>query len=214
VTSAQLLGEVLVRARATVARSPEQVGTQTGVHGRTIRRLEAGESLSPRRTTLQALAAFYALNSELLTSLGLWSKQGVADEELQELIVARAQEVLGADVTHSFDADADADELVVHLAMRLCRAGQRRDARQDAVTGREAAALAFVDGLLRGPPSSERDALTSLLSHVKALNRQRTMMLGALAREMHQAQTADRVLAERRRRSGLPGGPSRSDGGR
>jgi transcriptional regulator with XRE-family HTH domain len=214
VTSAQLLGEVLLRARATVARSPEQVGTQTGVHGRTIRRLEAGESVSPRRTTLQALAAFYALNSELLAALGLWSKQDVSGEQLQERIIARAQEVLGADITHSIDAEADgADDLVIHLTMRLCRAGQRRDARDEVVTGREAEALAFVDGLLRGPAGPERDALTSLLSHLKTLDRQRTMMLCAMAREMHKAQTADRLLAERRRRSGFPPPARRSEGG-
>lgn len=193
-----------MRARATVARSPEQVGAQTGVHGRTIRRLEAGESTRPRRTTLQALAGFYALNGELLTALGAWSAEGVSGDELRARIVDRARAALGAHATAA-GSDADAgDELVVHLAMRLSRAGRGQPASEDRSAGREGSALAFATEMLRGPADAQREELTRLLEYVQVLDRPRARMLVALAREMHQAQTADRILAARRDRAGLP----------
>lgn len=116
-----------------------------------------------------------------------------------------------ADIDAGDDEDEHGGELLVHLTMRLGRAGQRRSASEDPAPGREATALAFAQETLTGPPSSEREVLTSLLLRVRLLDRQRTGMLAALAGELHQAQTADRVLAARRERAGLPAKTSSAD---
>src|SRR5690348_15241828 len=61
VTARGLFSLVLTEARLTLDRSPEQVEAAVGVSGRTIRRLEDPASdMSPRGTTLAAVANFYA----------------------------------------------------------------------------------------------------------------------------------------------------------
>ena len=103
-----------------LGRSPEQVGSTTGLAGRTIRRLEAGLITRPHTTTLEALAAFYALDAEVLHQLVAWSGR---DE-------ARLRAGL-----QKLDPTAGPDLDVGQLAMRSARRGFEGSKRTDAPAG-------------------------------------------------------------------------------
>ena len=103
-----VLGRVLAEARALIGRSPEQVGEATHLSGRTIRRLERGQIARPHRSTLAALAHFYALDATLLQQLVAWVQFDPASllEALRHL-----------------DEGAPAEMGAVELAMRAARRG-------------------------------------------------------------------------------------------
>lgn len=106
--SLSTLGQVLAEARSLLGKSPERVGSTTGLAGRTIRRLEAGQITRPHTTTLEALAAFYALDAEVLHRLVAWSDRDEAS------LLAGLQEL---------DPTAPSDLDVGQLAMRAARRG-------------------------------------------------------------------------------------------
>jgi hypothetical protein len=121
------LGQVLAEARAVLGRSPEQIGSATGLAGRTIRRLEDGLIRRPHTTTLEALAAFYALDAEVLHQLVAWS-------DLDEV------GLLSALQKHDPDAPTDLD--ATQFAMRAARRGFKGSQRGDAApTDPELAAI-------------------------------------------------------------------------
>ena len=106
-------------ARQLVGRSPEQVAAVIGLSGRTVRRLEAGAIHQPHRTTLEALAEFYALDRALLRQLVEW-------RDLDE------RALLGT--LRELDAGRSGSDLpLTELAMRIARRG----AGSDAQTARE-----------------------------------------------------------------------------
>lgn len=107
-TSLIALGRVLREARSLLGRSPEQVGRATSLTGRTIRRLEAAETHRPHASTLEALAAFYALDSGVLHQLVAWSPLD------QRAVIAQLA---------LLDESAPDDFTVEQRAMRLARRG-------------------------------------------------------------------------------------------
>lgn len=185
-TATELLGEVLARARSMVGRSPEQVGDQTGVHGRTIRRLEDGESTRPRRTTLQTLAAFYGLDGEYLSLLARWSAEGSHGETLERLVFTQARAQLGEDFLDGLNEEEDGASLVA-VAMRLARRG----ARSSPVKGAQSPSSAHA--------GSEPEELTRLVEALKGLDRRRRRAAAAVIIELRRAQIAEYAL----RRQGL-----------
>ena len=114
-TSLVVLGQILAEARRLVGRSPEQVGLVTGLSGRTIRRLEAGAIAQPHKTTLEALAEFYALDGALL-------------RRLVELCDLGSAELLSS-LRQLDEGGAVGDLDVTGLAMRIARRGVEREVR-------------------------------------------------------------------------------------
>lgn len=191
-TAARLLGEVLARARETVGRSPEQVGDQTGVHGRTIRRLEDGDSRRPRRTTLQALAGFYGLDAGFLTCLATWSAQGAEGEMLHRLVIEEARVEIGDAAIAELDEQEEGD-LLIAISMRL----SRRRAR-GSPSGRLSAGSATQGGI-------EEEEISSLVEVLTSLDRRRRRVAGDLLLELRRGQVAEQAVRRRDRGSvGLP----------
>jgi len=189
-TAARLLGEVLARAREMVGRSPEQVGDQTGVHGRTIRRLEDGSSRRPRRTTLQALAGFYGLDAEFLARLAEWSAAGAEGEWLHGLVIGEARTEIGEAAIAELDEEEQGD-LLIAVAMRLSRRGG------GSLSG----------GSLHGaanPASVEEEEIAGLIELLTGLDRRRRRVVVGLLLELRRGQVAEQTV---RRRDRLPIGP-------
>lgn len=185
VTAAKLLGEVLGRARETVGVSPERVGEQTGVNGRTIRRLEDGESRRPRRTTLQVLASFYGVDGEFLGQLAEWSASGAAGDSLEQLVFARARKYLGEAVIADLDEQEEGD-LLITVALRLARhhlRGPTPSARS----------------LRAGVAGSDYEEIADLVDTLGGLSKRRRRIAGELIAELHRAQTAEQALRRRDR---------------
>jgi transcriptional regulator with XRE-family HTH domain len=207
VTAARLLGEVLARAREMVGRSPEQVGDQTGVHGRTIRRLEDGDSQRPRRTTLQALAGYYGLDADFLTCLARWSAEGAEDETLRRLVTEEARAEIGDAAIAELDEQEEGD-LLFAIAMRLAR---RRGAGTPSVRAPVAGAIQV------GPEEEEIDSLVQVLA---SLDRRRRRVAAELLFELRRGQVAEQAVRRRDRGSVGPSDalagssptPSLSDG--
>lgn len=199
-TAAELLGEVLARARATTERSPEQVGEQTGVHGRTIRRLEDGESERPRRTTLEALARFYGLDGDLLLRLAMWSSQGVGGVTLRRRLMDIAEAELGVGALDALVPAEDEGseqgerEFLVAATMRLARARPGRSAQYG--SGRKS----FVSHALNQPGSglalsaAEQEELSQLVVALAGLDRRRRRLAMEVVGELRRAQQAERML--------------------
>jgi transcriptional regulator with XRE-family HTH domain len=104
-----LLAAVLREGRLLTGGSPEQVGAAVGISGRTIRRLEKGDLRGePREITLEALAAYYALDSSVLKWLASTVYVGDA------LSAAVADRAARSDVSGAGRAD--------EIALRLARA--------------------------------------------------------------------------------------------
>lgn len=189
-TATELLGKVLSRARATVGRSPEQVGEQVGVSGRTIRRLEEGTSARPRRTTLQALASYYGLNREFLLALGDWSASRITAADVSDRVRDRAERELGAEVVQALGASRDDD---VELVMRLARGPQSGLVPLNLPgSGRMQTALTLLQ-TLKGPGapwSSERERLEVLtaVGSLIALDKRRRRVVAELIEQLHEAQ--------------------------
>jgi transcriptional regulator with XRE-family HTH domain len=204
-TAPRLLGEVLAHARGTVGRSPEQVGEQTGVHGRTIRRLEDGESESPRRTTLQALARFYGLDGDFLIRLASWSSRGLEGPALERKLFEVAASELGSDALDALDADDGHDRAVV-VAMRLARPRPARQAANRPLAGEFgrghmhflASALSENDAAVGQFTAAEQKELAELVVALAGLDRRRRRLVGALIIELRGAQLTDLTLRRRR----------------
>jgi transcriptional regulator with XRE-family HTH domain len=191
-TAARLLGEVLARAREMVGRSPEQVGDQTGVHGRTIRRLEDGDSRRPRRTTLQALAGFYGLDADFLTCLASWSAEGADGEILHRLVIEEARAEIGDAAIAELDEQEEGD-LLIAISMRLSR---RRGG--GSPSGRASSGDAAQGGI-------EEEEISSLVEVLASLDRRRRRVAGDLLLELRRGQVAEQGLRRRDRGSvGLP----------
>jgi transcriptional regulator with XRE-family HTH domain len=189
-SAALLLGEILGRAREMVGRSPEQVGDQTGVHGRTIRRLEEGSSRRPRRTTLQVLAGFYGLDVEFLVRLSEWSADGIEGDLLRDLVLEEAREVIGEAAIAELDEGEEGD-LLVAVTMRLSR---RRGGNLSGGS----------PGGMSGSASLEEEELAGLLEHLAALDRRRRRMALDLLLELRQSQAAEQTARRRERLRGAP----------
>jgi transcriptional regulator with XRE-family HTH domain len=171
VNSSTLLAEVLKQARKTVGRSPEQVGEQTGVNGRTIRRLEDGESVTPRATTLTALANFYGLDGKFLMTLA--SSSGLDSGQLR----SRLQELAGPELSTQMHLEEDDDlESWIGLAMRLARKGSPPPPRFTQM------------GRFRND-AEMHEALAQLLG----LDRRRRRLAMELIRELYESQSAEPV---------------------
>jgi transcriptional regulator with XRE-family HTH domain len=208
-TAAELLGAVLERARATTGRSPEQVGEQTGIHGRTIRRLEDGESEKPRRTTLQALAGFYGLDGDVLVRLATWSSQGLGGGALRRRLTEMAEAELGADAVAaltSAEGENDEDEeqeAAIAVTMRLARPRPERFGQFG--TGRTHQIPRPFDEsapALSALSQAEQDELSQLMVALSRLDRRRRRMVLAFTRELGSAQMADQLLRRRRDMAG------------
>lgn len=201
-TATHVLAEVLARARGTLGRSPEQVGEQVGVSGRTIRRLEEGASRRPRRTTLQALASYYGLNPEFMTALGAWSAHQLTDLQLHDRILERASRELGQDVTGVAASTPDAD---IDLAMRLSRAPQSGSQPFGAISAVRTHEIAAVLQELRAPgvigaTERERGEVMAAVGGLLTLDRHRRRLAAELIGQLREAQGADN---DRRRPSGV-----------
>jgi transcriptional regulator with XRE-family HTH domain len=200
VNSVELLSEVLARARATVGRSPEQVGEQTGVNGRTIRRLEDGESVNPRSTTLRALADYYGLHASVLTFLA--SRSELDEGQLRTQVFALA----GMDAVETVRRQAESDderEVLIDVAMRLARSGASRRGPTDGP-----AASADVN-------PAERLEFEELVTVLRLLDRRRRRLAADLIAELHRGQVTEQVAARKRvdpaslRRVSLPPEPGK-----
>lgn len=183
-TAARLLGEVLARAREMVGRSPEQVGDQTGVHGRTIRRLEDGNSRRPRRTTLQALAGFYGLDADFLIRLAGWSADGAEGEMLQRLVIEAARTEIGEPAIAELDEQEEGD-LLVAVSMRLSRRNRGRSPSGRSLSG---------GGI-------EEEEISSLVAVFTSLDRRRRRVVGEFLLELRRGQAAEQVMRRRDRGS-------------
>lgn len=192
-TATQLLGEVLMRARATVGRSPERVGEQVGVSGRTIRRLEEGASTRPRRTTLQALAGYYGLNPEFLVTLTIWGAQREQGVDVRSRLNERAVRELGPEVTETLLADVAGER---ELAMRLARAPQTALLSSAAPgSGRAWTATALLQALGgpggQGTNDRDRIELLSAVGGLVSLDRRRRRLVAELIEQLGEIQAAD-----------------------
>lgn len=185
-TAARLLGEVLARAREMVGRSPEQVGDQTGVNGRTIRRLEDGGSRRPRRTTLQALAGFYGLDAEFLTLLAEWSADGAEGGRLEGLVLKVARAEIGEAAIAELD-EGEEGNLLFAVTMRLSR--RRSGGSQSGGSHHGGVSL----------PSLEEEEVAGLVELIAGLDRRRRRMVIDLLLELRRGQAAEQTVRRRDR---------------
>lgn len=125
-TPRELVGQLLAEARSGLQRSPEQVATQIGLAGRTIRRLEEGDVGRPRVTTLETLCRHYALDADFLRDLLDWDERGA------ELV-----QRLGAVYEERLDREAPSEDEMdpVALGMALARRSARRAERTPTILG-------------------------------------------------------------------------------
>lgn len=176
-----MLGEVLRRAREALGRSPEQVGAVTGIAGRTIRRLEAGESDRPRRVTLETLAGFYGLEPDALI--------GLADapaDRMAFLSMLRDQ-VASHTAPEVVEALEGLDDEPVELAMRWARTpGQRSDFGVD----EERLGERLAD-LRRASPQDYAMTADAVWAFM-ALDRTRKSLVLGLLRDLRSAQEGER----------------------
>jgi transcriptional regulator with XRE-family HTH domain len=175
-----LLGRVLWRARETLDRSPEQVGSVVGVSGRTIRRLEENTGGRPRRVTIESLAAFYGLNEDFLVELAAGFE--LCDEEVERTLMESAGHLLGPEVADALAGDFE------ELAARLSRAA--------GTTARVAVPMGIgrthLTAFLHGAAPHERDEAFELLAGYVALDQTRRRMVRELMFDLRRAQQAAR----------------------
>lgn len=175
-----VLGEVLRRARESLGRSPEQVGAVVGIAGRTIRRLEAGESDRPRRVTLETLAGFYGLEADALIGLADAPAEPVA------LLQLLRDEVAARTAPEVVEALEGIDDEPIELAMRWARSPATGS---DVVHDERLADL--IAELRRTSPHDYRATSEALWAFV-ALDRARKGLVLALLRDLRSAQHAER----------------------
>ena len=183
-TSNHVLGEVLRRAREALGRSPEQVGAIVGIAGRTIRRLEAGESERPRRVTLDGLAGFYGLDPTALDNLA------DAPADPFGLLLVLREQVESRTAPEVVEALEGVDDEAVELAMRWARSrpvSGPRDQMDDA----QARVLGLLEDLRASSPRDYTDAIEALLVIV-SLDRTRRGLAVALLNELRLAQDGER----------------------
>lgn len=137
-TPMELVGQLLAEARSGLQRSPEQVATQVGVAGRTIRRLEEGAVERPRAATLEALCRHYALDAGFLRDLLDWDERG---SSLMQRLRALYEERLER------QADEEADAIA--LGMALARRVTRRSEQPPPILGRIPEAQEILSGYER-----------------------------------------------------------------
>lgn len=183
-TPQELLGEVLLRARETLHRSPEQVGALVGISGRTIRRLEEGEGGHPRRVTLEALAGFYGLNPDVIAEL---ADVELAGDDLLGLVRERAAAALGPQVVQALEGVEDEP---VELAMRLARASTPSDASSPR-RGKTQFVISFLREARGTSPREQTEAVDAFVDFL-VLDRARRGLARQLLRDMRQAQDAER----------------------
>lgn len=179
-----MLGDVLRRARETLNRSPEQVGSLVGISGRTVRRLEDGESQTPRRVTLEALAGYYGLNPDVIVRL---AEAPDADALLRDLR-EQTESLLGAGVTEALRED---ENEAVELAMRLSRlSGARADGLSPS-RGKGQSVMAFLRSSAKRSPREYTEAVDAFVDFL-ALDSGRRTLAQQLLRDLHAAQQAER----------------------
>lgn len=183
-TNSRVLGEVLQRARDALGRSPEQVGALVGVSGRTIRRLEAGESDRPRRMTLESLAGFYGLDPEAVNELS------AAPVDPIELLATLRENVALRLTPESVAALEGAEDEAVELAMRLVRSGPSH-IRPAMPEDRYEFVLDLLANLRRGAPAEYAEIVTAM-ADLALLDRPRRGLGAALLRELRAAQVSER----------------------
>jgi transcriptional regulator with XRE-family HTH domain len=180
-----VLGEVLLRAREGVNRSPEQVGSLVGISGRTVRRLEAGQADRPRRVTLEALAGFYGLNPEVVNELARF--KATAGNALLAHLRERVGALLGPGVV---EALSDADGEAVELAMRLARLS---GARADGLTperGKTQLVIAYLRAASSPSPREHSDVVDAFVDFL-ALDRTRQALARQLLKDLRRAQESE-----------------------
>lgn len=182
-TNSRVLGEVLQRARDALGRSPEQVGALVGVSGRTIRRLEAGESDRPRRVTLESLAGFYGLDPDAVNELS------AAPADPAELLAALREKVATRLTPAAVVALEGADDEAVELAMRLARSGPTH-ARPGIPDDRYDLVIELLGDLRRRSPAEYAEIVTAM-ADLALLDRARRGLGAALLRELRSAQASD-----------------------
>lgn len=176
-TARELLGQVLAEGRAQAERSPEAVAAVTGVAGRTVRRLEDAQS-TPRAATLQALASFYGMDTNVLMTLSNWDN--LHGEELAGQLRELAVERLGAS---ALDAAAEQEDELGWLAMRLARSGRPRELADDGARALSAW-LANELGFVRELSPVERRQLRDIVAGVLALEPARRELFAKLVDEL------------------------------
>jgi transcriptional regulator with XRE-family HTH domain len=180
-----VLGEVLLRAREGVNRSPEQVGSLVGISGRTVRRLEAGEADRPRRVTLEALAGFYGLNPDVVAEIAEF-KVSAGDALLRHLR-KRVEDVVGPGVTQALEG---ADGEAVELAMRLARLSGSRADGLTPERGRAQLVISYLRGTSTRSPGEHTEVVDAFVDFL-ALDRTRQTMARQLLRDLRRAQESD-----------------------
>ena len=190
-TARTLLGRMLQEGREVAGRSPEAVATVTGISGKTIRRLEEGETARPRPVTLDSLAGFYALDAAFLRQLAEWDE--LAGEELsggvRELAVARLGPLAP-------ETAAEADDPLLWLAMRLGTAGASRPREEANGSGRGELLWGLPGTRLADVDARTRAQMTALLEDLLALDPRRRELVTELVADMRAAQERGRDYEE------------------
>lgn len=182
-TSQQVLGEALRRGREAVGRSPEQVGAIVGVAGRTIRRLEAGESERPRRVTLEGLAGFYGFDPRALWELA--DAPGDPPRILERL----RDEVSTRTAPEVVEALEGVDDEPVELAMRWLRS-RPAGGNGDDLDGAQEHVVALLNELRKNSAREHGDAVEALRM-LASLDRSRRALALALLKDLRAAQDAE-----------------------
>jgi transcriptional regulator with XRE-family HTH domain len=139
-TPMELVGQLLAEARSGLQRSPEQVATQVGIAGRTIRRLEEGVVERPRAATLEALSRHYALDAEFLRDLLDWDESGAS-------LTERLRELYEEHLERPAPSDEETDPIA--LGMALARRITRRSEEPPPILGRIPEAQEILSGYER-----------------------------------------------------------------
>ena len=180
-----VLGEVLRRAREGLNRSPEQVGALVGISGRTVRRLEVADADRPRRVTLDALAGFYGLNSDVVAEIAEF-EPGATEEFLAHLR-QRVTEVLGAGVTAALEG-VEAEP--VELALRLARLGGARVAGLSPERARTQSVIAYLRSAGTSSPREHAETVAAFVDFL-ALDRSRRGLARQLLRDLRRSQESE-----------------------
>jgi len=182
-TNTRVLGEVLRRAREALGRSPEQVGALVGVAGRTIRRLEAGESDRPRRVTLETLAGFYGLDPVAVSELA------ACPADPSDLLAVLRDQVATRLTPETVMALDGADDEPVELAMRWARSAPASASATDP-DARYELVISLIRDLRRQAPAEYAEIIAAM-ADLASLDRGRRGIAAALLRELRLAQSSE-----------------------